>query len=121
MKDAEKQYAIYYYAPDAMKYLTFLLLVAPNMKYDLKSKDEFLAHSLYIYDGEIVDRDVLGNIVYGYLGRVMGINELPLYTVPGLEQIYKNTSDPNWGYSYYDDPRDQARIMQGVDIYDLWH
>ena len=38
-----------------------------------------------------------------------------------LEQLYKNTSDPNWGYSYYDDPRDQARIMQGVDIYDLWH
>ena len=121
MKDAEEKYS--YLADDQsiFKYLTFMFLVAPHMKYDLKRKEEFLAHSLYIYDGEIIDRDVLGNIVYGYLGRVMGISELPLYSVPGLEQVFDGTYDPNWGYSYFDDPRDQVRIMQGVNIYDSWH
>ena len=121
MIDAEKKYADYYYLSNTVKYLKYLTLVGPKMKYDLKEKDEFLKHSLYIYDGEIVDRDVLGNIVYGYLGKVMGIAEIPMYAVPGIEQIVKGTSDISWYHSYFDDPRDQVRIKQGADIYDYWH
>ena len=37
----------------------------------------------------------------------------------GMAQRMAGTSDPQWYDSYYDDPRDQARIKQGIRYYHL--
>ena len=37
--------------------------------WDLKQKDDWQQSSLYYFDGELVDSDAPGNIMYGYMGK----------------------------------------------------
>jgi len=78
---------------------------------DLKTNPDW-QNSLFIYNREIVDRDALANIAYGYLGTFLGISESMLYKGADIEQIFesffKNTKD---------DPRDKPRIKQGIDMF----
>lgn len=47
--------------------------------WDLKQLPEWNNSSLYIFNGELVDRDAPGNIMYGYMGRTYGIPDTILY------------------------------------------
>ncbi len=90
--------------------------------WDLKQLDEWNNSSLYIFDGEIVDRDAPGNIMYGYMGHTYGIPDSVLYYAASTAQILAGTSKVAWIATFPnctmgDDPRDQYNIKRGIDYW----
>ncbi|QAV17807.1 hypothetical protein PC41400_09085 [Paenibacillus chitinolyticus] len=101
-------------------YLKFYNTVRGTAELDLKNQPDW-QHSHFIYSGEYVDKDVPGNISYGYFGKVMKIPDFMLLEAAGLAQMFAGTWKVEDYKSYFDDPRDQARIWQGIDLYKSWH
>ncbi len=78
-------------------------------EYDLKDWDELKTHSLFLYNGEIVSRDVFANILYGFIGKSLGIGRLILE--------YGGTFQQRIDSGKKDDKRDKERIRQGIEMY----
>ncbi|MNY23198.1 hypothetical protein D3C86_1568520 [compost metagenome] len=51
----------------------FYYLVKNKAPLDLKNQPYWREYRHFIYNGEVVDNDVPGNIVYGYMGKVLGL------------------------------------------------
>lgn len=99
----------------------FYLLVRGHGEMDLKNQPEW-KHSAYIYNGELVSQDALGNINYGYFGTFCNIPKIVLIAAGGVAQSLSHRKvNLEFWYTLADDPRDTFRIMQGIDIYELWH
>lgn len=98
----------------------FISLVGNSAMMDLKNQSEW-QHSACIYAGEIVDQDAMGNINYGFFGTHCNIPESVLIAGAGYAQIRAGTSDMDFWMTFFDDPRDSYRVMQGIDIYERWH
>lgn len=88
---------------------------------DLKNQPDW-QHEHFIFYDEVIDKDAPGNINYGSFGASIGIGNLTLYSGAGGAQIVAGTSSWEFASSYFDDPRDKARIEQGIQLYysDLW-
>ncbi len=99
--------------------------VTNNGPFDIKEWPEFRTHSFFLFNGEIVSRDVLGNILAGYLAKVCMLPDLELRLGAGINQITKSESKREWLWNFGDDPRDTERILQGYGIYwkrhNLWN
>lgn len=108
--------------PGSINLGEFKVLVQNKGELDLKNLPDW-QHEHFIYNGKIVDKDVPGNIMYGYLGKVMNIPDEILYMSAGGAQIIAGTSYLEWlnTTNFGDDPRDTARIRQGIEIYTKWH
>lgn len=130
MDDSEGKYG---YARDldyVDKRSLFKRLVESGGEYDLKSKEGWQDHKL-IYDGEVVNNDVPGNINFGNLGKVFDIPDEELVKAAGVYQIWTDMNNPKkrlWdivkGFnldSFGDDPRDTAEIRRGIGIYKKNH
>ena len=78
-------------------------------EYDLKQSDELKAHSLFLYNGEIVSRDAFANIMYGYICEAMGIDHLKMYLGGHFQQLVDSGK--------LDDDRDKERIREGVMLF----
>ena len=89
--------------------------------YDIKEWPEFQAHSLFIFKGEIVSRDALGNILAGYLAKVCYIMDFPLRVGAGLNQISNKTARWRWFWNFGEEPRDTKRVKQGYKVYSEMH
>ena len=100
--------------------LEFKTIVNDFSTMDLKSQPEW-QHSAFIYDGEIVDQDVPGNINYGYFGTFCNIPDVVLLAGAGYAQIKDKNSDWAFWFTFFDDPRDSYRAMQGIALYGQWH
>ena len=98
----------------------FISLVGNSAMMDLKNQPEW-QHSACIYAGEIVDQDALGNINYGFFGTHCNIPESVLMAGAGYAQLRAGTSEQEFWITFFDDPRDSYRVMQGIDIYEQWH
>ena len=99
----------------------FYLLVRGHGEMDLKNQPEW-KHSAYIYNGELVSQDALGNINYGYFGTFCNIPKIVLIAAGGVAQSLSHRKvNLEFWYTLADDPRDTFRVMQGIDIYELWH
>ena len=101
---------------DAARYADFAWMVRPGGQYDLKSKSEWQGKEHFIYDGVVIWYDDPGNMLYGYLGKAMGLGDLTLYSA-GAVQIATGTSSWSYVSSFFDDPRDQASIKMGIQRY----
>lgn len=64
--------------------------------------------------------DVINNVHYGYVGRVL-FSESMLLIAGGGVQILTGTSDLGYWNSNFDDPRDQYMISYGVNLWDQAH
>lgn len=62
-----------------------------------------------------------GNINYGYFGSFCNIPKIILIGAAGVAQILDENAESEDWMSFYDDPRDSYRVMQGIDIYNWWH
>ena len=71
----------------------------------------------YLYAGTILRYDDVGNIHYGYVGRVLYSEEL-LLQMGGVVQIYTGTSCWDYASSGFDDPRDQEMIKFGSQLWE---
>lgn len=58
---------------------------------------------------------------YMYNLGCYSITRAVLKSGAGYAQVKAGTSDIRYFSSYGDDPRDQARIVQGISIYNKWH
>ncbi len=100
----------------AMMY--FVENVKPGGKWDFKSQAEWSLNPdvIYIYNGNELRYDDIGNIHYGYVGHVL-FSEQALLQAGGLVQVYAGTSKLSYYNSWFDDPRDSKMISYG---YHLW-
>ena len=57
----------------------------------------------------------------GFFGRHCNIPESVLMAGAGFAQVSAGTSDWDFWFTLYDDPRDSYRLMQGVEIYEESH
>jgi hypothetical protein len=115
--------------PLAIKYTTFYNLVKDGGILDVKRQPGWDSPK-FIYNGEVVNNDVPGNILYGYLGKHFGFPDTVLTAFAGGNQMAngianllaegKNPLEALKGFnldSFGDDPRDTARIKQGMEIW----
>lgn len=100
----------------------FYNLVKNKAPLDLKNVKGWKAKR-FAYNGELLDNDAPGNIMYGYLGKVFGFSDTTLLSSAGFAQIKAGTSKDEWKnlQSFGDDPRDQAMIKKGIKIYNDKH
>ena len=103
----------------ALTILYFVDHVRPGGEWDFKSREDWGLRSdtIYLYNGLKLRFDDIGNIHYGYVGRVLFSRE-QLLVAGGAVQILAGTSE--WAYwkSNFDDPRDQWAIRYGSDLWD---
>lgn len=98
----------------------FYHLVKGKSEMDLKNQPEW-QNSAFIYDGEVVSQDALGNINYGYFGKYCNFPDSVLMAAGGVAQLLAGHSKVEHIYVFFDDPRDTYRIMQGIEIYEREH
>lgn len=103
--------------PDPVALKIFYNAVEHGSPGDLKNKEPYKNYSAFIFDGEIIDQDVPGNILFGFLGKYFKIPDKILFMGAGYAQLAAGTSDLRWIGSYFDDPRDRDRIKQGIECY----
>lgn len=84
--------------------------------WDLKSKLEW-NYNHFVYGDMVIERDVPGNILFGYAGTALGIPRQLLLGGAGAYQILSGTSYIGWYASWFDDPRDQEWIEFGIKMY----
>jgi len=97
--------------------MDFKNLVANKQEMDLKNQPEW-QNSAFIYDGELVSQDALGNINYGYFGKYCNFPDSVLMAAGGVAQFLAGHSKKEHIYVFLDDPRDTYRIIQGIEIYE---
>ena len=99
------------------KLALFAAGVKANSPVDVKNNPDWY-HPLYIYDGEVVDLDAFGNIIYGALGAFLDITVEDLYKGASYAQAWDNGEF----FNVTDDPRDVKRWVQGIKLYyDNWY
>lgn len=73
--------------------------------------------SYYIEDlGTTMTGEAIGNFHYGYVGRAV-FSAATLKSSAGMYQVISGTSNIKYYSSFFDDPRDQAQIQRGIDMY----
>ncbi len=99
--------------------LYFVDKVKPGGDWDFKSQEDWNLNSntTYSYNGLALRYDDIGNIHYGYVGRVL-YNENTLLYAGGIVQIYTRTSRWYFCNSNFDDSRDQWAIGFGSFLWD---
>ncbi len=98
----------------------FINKVKPNGDWDFKVQPDWNLNpnATYRYGNHVLRFDDIGNIHYGYVGRVLFSTKV-LLGAGGMVQIYTGTSDLSYLDSNFDDPRDQWAIQLGCDIWDM--
>lgn len=97
--------------------LDFIKLVDGGCKMDLKVQPEW-QNSAFIYDGEVVSQDAVGNINFGYFGSYCNFPQSVLMAGAGVVQVTDGTSRLEFWRTLFDDPRDTYRVFQGIEIYE---
>ena len=97
----------------------FVDKVKPGGDWDFKSQEDWSLDSdtTYAYNGVELRYDDIGNIHYGYVGRVIFSSNMLLFS-GGEVQIYAGTSDWSYWQTNFDDPRDQWAIQYGCYLWD---
>ena len=97
--------------------IEFYQLVRNGAEMDLKNQPEW-QNSAYIFDGEVVSQDALGNINYGFFGAYCNFPASVLMAGAGFAQWRGGNWE--WGFisTLLDDPRDTYRVFQGIEIYE---
>ena len=141
LSQLEEEYKDVNLLSEPEKLALFYRVVKNNSICDLKRYKDILKGDLYIYNGEIVGRDTLGNIAYGYLGKHFGISNALLAAAPGLYDAVeswrsgngnknkekkedknngsKELKGINWRRlpTFFDDPRDYSWVKYGERLW----
>ena len=101
--------------------LTFFVnKVKPGGDWDFKSQKDWAldSNTTYAYNFTELRYDDIGNIHYGYVGRVLFSSDI-LLLAGGAVQIYTGTSKLSYWRTNFDDPRDQWAIEYGCQLWDM--
>ena len=118
---------------DAVRAIDFIDKVRPkgawDVKYDSSWLDSITKHDAaaeapesssfrFVYHGELINSQELGNILYGYAGTAAGYLPIELYGAGGLVQIYDDKSIKNSAFpNYFDTEADHRMIEKGISMY----
>ncbi len=97
----------------------FIDKVKPGGEWDFKSQEDWALNSntKYMYNDTELRYDDIGNIHYGYVGRVLFSTDVLLFA-GGIVQIYTRSSSWTYYRTYFDDPRDQWAIEYGCILWE---
>ncbi|MDI6871585.1 MAG: polymorphic toxin type 44 domain-containing protein [Bacillota bacterium] len=101
----------------------FPKMVDTGAPWDIKSWKGSSGRS-YVYKGQKLTYDYVGNIHFGYVGTAAGIDRFTLHLGAGANQVYSHFKNPahhplelGWIRTLGDDPRDFSAIDWGIRIY----
>lgn len=117
MKNAASNYSDMHDRYWAANLIDFTKLVANGCEMDLKNQPEW-QNSAFIYDGEVLSQDALGNINYGYFGTYCNFPQSVLMAGAGVAQLMDGNHRMEFILTVFDDPRDTFRVFQGIEIYE---
>ena len=120
MQQGEEKYAYMHERYWTENLIEFRYIVGGGLEMDLKNQPEW-QHSAFIYNGEIVNQDVPGNINYGYFGSYCNIPQSVLMAGAGYAQLSAGTAELGFYATLFDDPRDTYRTFQGIELYEESH
>lgn len=105
-----------------LKFKYFKSKVGDRCDWDYKNKAYKSFDIGLILSDKLYVKDVPGNIAYGFTGAAAGFSADILKIMAGLNQKNKGNSVSEWTWelSYFDDPRDQAAIQAGVDLWNKY-
>ena len=95
----------------------------PALK-DFDVKDDKNNFNKFIFEGELITAEDLGNITYGYFGRSMGFGDTLLYAGGGYAAVGNNADDKRVydPSAYYGDTKqDHNMIEKGIDLYNAYY
>lgn len=98
--------------------ITFYNLVKTGGDWDLKQNYD--KYSTYLFRNSYRSPEYIGNYHYGYQGYYLGFPKKVLLQAAGLNQYFGDSSNEDWTWdeSYFDDPRDQEMIKDGISEWD---
>jgi len=117
MKTAASNYSDMHDRYWAENLVDFYNLVKGKSEMDLKNQPGW-QNSAFIYDGEVVSQDAVGNINFGYFGSYCNFPQSVLMAGAGVVQVTDGTSRLESWRTLFDDPRDTYRVFQGIEIYE---
>ncbi len=99
--------------------LFFMENVKPGGAWDFKAQDDWGLNNKtsYIYNNTVLRYDDIGNMHYGYVGRIVYSKEILLF-MGGFVQVCTGTTKLEYITSNFDDPRDQEMILYGYLLWD---
>lgn len=120
---------------DMDSYLWFVGQVTHHAKWDLKDDNAWAnmfpdlpaTNESFFYRGELISREDLGNITYGYLGTAMGCSpemlfigggiakNMTTFSISGLTEALNKVLDDTSLYG--DDKNDHDKIQKGIEYY----
>jgi len=99
----------------------------PNMG-NLKERTGSIFHTKeqgkegYVFGAEKTSFDAPANILYGYVGKSIGLTDIGLYYGAGANQVGKVSALMRYIFTgdiaFGDDPQDNLYIRKGINIYD---
>ena len=95
---------------------TFATRVRPGGVWDYKL--DYGYSNSYIYDGQMVTGEDMGNFHYGFVGRGATFGTPLLLSAAGAVQIWVGSWNPAWWSTYFDQPEDQVMISYGISMWD---
>ena len=69
------------------------------------------------FDDYGYDRDIWGNIHYGFIGAALGFTQFELLVGAGFAHGRQHAFTLDQFQSNFDDPKDQSAIKMGIDLY----
>ncbi|MBQ7255128.1 MAG: minor capsid protein [Oscillospiraceae bacterium] len=125
MAQAEQTYAEMHKRSFFVNIEDFVALVNNGKPMDLKRQPGWEKPN-YIYHGEIIQQDDIGNINYGYFGTFCNFPQLILLfgagSRQGIDVFNREKRIPTeFWLTLFDDPRDTLRVLQGIQIYNSRH
>ena len=139
-----KKISNWLYSPTLQEYYSFYLKdyvyfynqVKPEAPWDVKIDDSWKQQfgdirmpyyfgdsdidEKFLFRGEEVSRENLGNILYGYIGSAMGIGDTTLYQGAGVAASWTNIFDGDLydASAYYgDNPHDHEYVKKGIEMF----
>ena len=74
----------------------------------------------FVFRGDVITSEDMGNIMYGYTGRATGFGEITLYWGGGVaNQNSVNSDELTEPPLYGDDQNDHNNIKKGYDMFNL--
>lgn len=103
----------------------FKELVKTSGELDIKNQEQwkFRNNLTYLFNGEVMRNDDIGNIAFGYYGAAVYGKDF-LHTGAGLYQLWSDIKGENpiqWNGKFFDDPQDYDMIEYGYKLYKEEH
>ena len=98
-------------------YMLWRIQVKSGGPWDFKVRERFENRQYTRFGDYGYDRDIWGNIHYGFIGTALGFTSFELLGAAGVAHAMDNGFQSDLIGSNFDDPKDQSAIQMGIYLY----